>query len=125
MVGRTVDQHLLPEIVCNGDLRRLRLTVGWQMLDHTPLQALLLLGRGKVLPATVDETILRDPNEKSFQVFGVGELPARFAKSPQQISPDRLNDVDRVKSPPQLCRQAPAYDLAKNRFVGNENLFGG
>src|SRR6266852_8208399 len=55
----------------------------------------------------------------------IGEAPAGFAKPAEQVRPDRLKNVGRIKPGAERGREMPADRLAEVRLVGQKDLLRG
>src|SRR6266542_325513 len=108
MLGRTKEEHLLPQLLRLGDLTWPRLGRGNHLIRIGRNEELFAVERRLVLADTVDEAVAGGLEEKGAEVVGIGEAQARVAEPAQNVAPDRLDDIDGVELGPQPRRQLAA-----------------
>ncbi len=90
-------QQVTPELVGLDDLAGSRLIGGRQLGRFIVVQRLLVLELGTVAAAVIDKVVVRHAHEKRPQVRPVRELPFFLTKAVQNVGPDRLDDIHRIK----------------------------
>src|SRR5262245_35760405 len=117
MFGRTTREEVFPDVAGLGDLagprqprRREALPVGFaqRLLPHRILAQ---------LADAVNQPVARRDEQEAAELISIGEAPAAFAEAAQQVDPDRLDDVGRIKFGTKPSRQLTADDPAQVRLV--------
>jgi hypothetical protein len=117
-------QHELPELLTLSDLAGPRLAGVGQFVGSDLVQRSFLLEGSVMLASAINEPVASHLHQKGSKMSGIGESPSCVAKAAQDVGPDRLNNVHRVKLGPQWAGQLPPDCHPQIGFVSEKCALG-